>query len=77
MSVSYGGRKNEELFKPQFGCVCFANCCHEAELYQAANYSGRDVWAVRIVTEILGKFFFTSVWSREACLDPYPGHGKT
>jgi len=64
------------LLKPQLRCVFFANCCHKTELYETTDYSGRKVRAVRVVTEIFGKFFFMAVWSPEARLDLYPGHGK-
>jgi hypothetical protein len=54
--------------------MLFADGGHLAQFYQAADYSGCDVWAIRIIADIGGQHFLAAVWGFEAGLDGYPGH---
>ena len=56
-----------------FGCVHFANRGHQAEL-PAANDPGSNIGAVRVIAEILNKFFFATVRINKARLNSYPRH---
>jgi len=67
----------EELSNPQLCCVYFANRGREVKLYQAAHHAGCKIRAVGIVAKILGQYFFSTVWSREARLDGYLTHTRT
>jgi len=56
-----------------FRYVIFADRRAKAELDQASKLTGSNIRTTRIVTDILGKFFFAAVWSFEARLDSDPG----